>query len=116
MRYQDAPGAMAEGGDSGASGSNWLGNLPGETRESACQIDTSLLDTVGLAAHRPHSCHPLRSAEAGILKTNELSECFSIPFSSPAHCPGAPSISVKLPLLYIVLLDFQLPVNDWIPF
>lgn len=83
---------MAEGGDGGASGSNWLGNLPGETRESACQIDTSLLDTVGLAAHRPHSRRPLRSGEAGILKTNELSEAFS-PLSSPAHCPGAPSIS-----------------------
>lgn len=112
MRNRDAPGAMAEGGDSGASGGNWLGRLPGETRESACQIDTSLPDTVGLAAHRPHSCHPLRSDEAGILKTEELSEACSSPFSSPAHSPGAPSISAKLPLLYIVLLDFQLPVND----
>lgn len=66
--------------------------------------------------HCPHSCHALWSDEAGILKPNERSEAFSSPFSCPAHCPGAPSISVKLPLQYIVLLDFQLPVNDRIPF
>lgn len=47
MRCWHGSGAVAEGGDSGASGSNWLGNLPGETRESACKRDVSLLGTVG---------------------------------------------------------------------
>ena len=105
-------------GDSGQSGSNWLGTLPGKTWASACEFGISLLDTLGIGG--PFCTHSCCSHLPCMLPSEHKGDIQA--FSSPPlsfmsqwlNC--ASSVSIELSFLCIIPLDFLLVRSDWIYF